>query len=107
MPWDSASFSGRLETEPVDESKVQIEAHAAHFPTPILVFFPFTQFLGAVFLRSKLCLALHPQWQNAPGPVPIDLDKLGACSPPWQMERAGWCVALDLRLSASANLFAL
>lgn len=41
-------------------------------------------------------LALHSQWQNTPGPVPIDPDKPDACSPPWQMERAGCRVAPEL-----------
>lgn len=42
MPWDNASFSGRLETEPVDKNKVQNEARRAHFPTSILGYFLFT-----------------------------------------------------------------
>lgn len=72
------------------------------FLLPSQDFSPLPSLWGLLFsVRSKLCLALHPQWQNAPGPVPIDPNKLDACSPPRQMERAGWHVAPELRPSAS------
>lgn len=54
-------------------------------------FFPYAQSPGAALLHSikAVCLVLHSQWQNAPGLIPIDPDKPGACHPPRRMERAG------------------
>lgn len=59
MSWDSASFSGRLEAELVDESKVPSKAHGACFPTSILGFFPLSRLWGLPF--SKLCKAGCPR----------------------------------------------
>lgn len=48
-PRDNAWFSGRLETEPVDENKVQNEPRGAPFPPPVLGMFPLPAPWGLLF----------------------------------------------------------
>lgn len=52
MSWDSASFSGRLEAELVDESKVPSKASWGLFSYIHLGLFPLVQALGTAFLKA-------------------------------------------------------